>query len=427
MEHLIPERQPRRKDLPYQGRGRVVQADTSYPPHIDDTNDLDQLIMGKVRELETTQNTGGSAEKIAFFIIHYCKLTPKVMAHLRRKFLPSFSNITWADVYPFFANSLDTRMYSDHRSIQTYQLYRSRIPTEVFQGMCRELDRSRRNLGERRSLENEAAVQLYMNPIPETIISLFCGRLTNMPEHMFHGRIAGSGRCEFTITFHGRLTLLFIELKQSLTHNARVHSNIVAQVMAEADGANLFNEEYRFDGIPIRAILTDSVEFEFYFFDFKTWSVQRGIGSAEAGIPWHTYPRVSLPPSERAPDYLAQLKVITEIIFDEFIDSYIVGLEAQLEHSSAELSSQTIPNIGQGVIRRESTGYWERTYAQAKIAGRILREAHHMRVMDPYHADEMARRGIECLQQSALLIPHEELDWSLLDNWEDREQAVMRV
>src|SRR5437762_5455614 len=135
MEYLIPERQPRRKDLPYQGRGRVVQADTSYPPRIDDINDLDRFIMRKVQELETTLNTKGSAEKIAFLIIHYCKLTPKVMQHLRRKFLPSFSNITWADVYPFFANSLDTRMYSDHRSIQTYQLHHTRILTEIIQRM----------------------------------------------------------------------------------------------------------------------------------------------------------------------------------------------------------------------------------------------------------------------------------------------------
>jgi hypothetical protein len=368
MEYLVPERQPRSKDLPYRGHGRVLQADTSFPSRIDDNNDLDQFIKAKVQELGTTQNTEASLEKTAFLIIHYCKLTPKVMAHLRQKFLPSFSNVTWTDVYPFFANSLDTHMYSDHRSIQTYKLYRSRIPTEIFQHMCRVLNRSRKNLGDRCTLENEAAVQLYMNPIPETIISLFCGRLTNTLEHMFHGRIAGSERCEFTITFHGQLTLLFIEL-ESLSHNAQAHSKIVAQVMAEADEANLFNEEYRFDGIPIRAILTDGIDFEFYFFDFKTWSVQRGIGSAESGIPWHTYPRVSLPPWERASDYLAKLKIVTEVIFDEFIDSYIVGLEAQLEHSSAELSFQTIPNIDSGVIGRESTGYWERAYAQAQVAG----------------------------------------------------------
>jgi hypothetical protein len=144
--------------------------------------------------------------------------------------------------------------------------------------MCRELDRSRRNLGDRRSLENEAAVQLYMNPIPETIIGLFRGRLANLPEHMFHGRLAGSGRCVFTITFHGRLMLVFIELKQSLTHSPCAHSNVVAQIMAGADGANLFNEKYRFDGIPIKAILTDGVEFEFYFFDLRIGQYKEGLG-----------------------------------------------------------------------------------------------------------------------------------------------------
>jgi hypothetical protein len=105
------------------------------------------------------------------------------MAQLRRQFLPGFSNITWTDVYPFFANSFDKRMYINHRSIQTYRLYRSRIPTEIFQRMCQEIDRSRKYLGDRCSVEIEAAVQLYMNPIPETVISLFCSHLTNISEH----------------------------------------------------------------------------------------------------------------------------------------------------------------------------------------------------------------------------------------------------
>ena len=98
-----------------------------------------------------------------------------------------------------------------------------------------------------------------------------------------------------------------------------------------------------------------------------------------------------------------------------------------MEHSSSDFADVIVPNVGEGLTRQESTGYWERAYAHALRAGRMLREAHHMRVTDPYHADEMARSGIDCLQQSALLIPHEELDRSLLDNWGDREEAVLRV
>jgi len=49
---LVPERQARHKDLPYQGLGAVPdQVDASYPPHIDDTNELDKFIMEKVKEL----------------------------------------------------------------------------------------------------------------------------------------------------------------------------------------------------------------------------------------------------------------------------------------------------------------------------------------------------------------------------------------
>lgn len=423
MEYLVPERQPRRKDIAY--IGRASHNDASFPPQIDTSEELDAFIATRLSELQESQIRGYSQDKLAFLVIHYCKLTPTVIAHLRKKFLPSFSKITWSDVYPFFSSSLDTSMYSDHRSIQTYPLCRSRIPIEIFEDMARQLDRSRKNLGERRTLKNETAVQLYMNPIPETILSLFYGRLVNMPEHMLHGRMAGSRRCEFSITFHGRLTLLFIEVKHELSYNPREHSKMIAQVMAEADGAKLFNKEYQFDDIPIRAILTDGVGFEFYFFDFKTWSIQRGIGSPQAGIPDHTYPRILLPIFETDRQYAIQLKVIVEVIFDEFIDSYIVGLENQMEHSAAELSSQVIGVLGRGVIRRESTGYWEQAFTKAKTAGRLLREAHYMRVQDPFAADELAQQGISCLKESALLIPHSELDWSLLDNWDERELAVM--
>lgn len=425
MEYLVPERQPRRKDIPY--IGRALHNHSSFPPQIDTVDELDAFISTRLRELQTAQIQGYSEDKLAFLVIHYCKLTPAVMAHLRRKFLPSFSKITWIEVYPFFFSSLDTSMYSDHRSIQTYQLYRSRIPIEIFEEIAQQLDRSRRNLGERRTLANEAAVQLYMNPIPETILSLFRGRLNNMPEHMYHGTIAGSGRCEFSITFHGRLTLLFIEVKHKLSYNPQEHSKMVAQVMAEAGGANLFNKEYQFDDIPIRVILTDGMSFEFYFFDFKKWSVQRGIGSSQAGIPRNDYGRILLPAAEDDHQYVMKLKVIVEVILDEFIDSYIVGLEAQLEHSAAELWTQVIRPLGSDVIRRESKDYWERALARAKFAGRQLREAHHMRTEDPVAADEHARQGLTYLKESALLIPHSELDWSLLDYWEEKKLAVMMV
>ena len=57
---------------------------------------------------------------------------------MRRKFLPTLSNITWTETQPFF-NWLDTRLYSDLQSTQMYSLHRSGLPVEIFTQMCREL------------------------------------------------------------------------------------------------------------------------------------------------------------------------------------------------------------------------------------------------------------------------------------------------
>jgi hypothetical protein len=81
------------------------------------------------------------------------------------KYLPSFSTIKWEDISPYFIRSLDMTLYNDHRSIRPYVLKRSRVPLNVFRALCEQLDQSRITLGERRDLENEAAVQLYIHPV----------------------------------------------------------------------------------------------------------------------------------------------------------------------------------------------------------------------------------------------------------------------
>jgi hypothetical protein len=86
-------------------------------------------------------------------------------------------------------------------------------------------------------LENEAAKQLYMSPIPSTLLSLFSGRLINLPERTLKGWITTSGRCEFLVTLLGMVMFLFIEVKDTLKGGSTKHSDLVAQVLAEADGA----------------------------------------------------------------------------------------------------------------------------------------------------------------------------------------------
>lgn len=410
--------------LPEQYIGRQLFPSPYFPQVIEDIHALDDAILSKLKSLSQTSPT--SVQNIAFALIHHTRLTPKVLDTLRKKYLPSFSHILWRDVFPYFSNTLDLTLYDDYRSIRPYTLHRSRVPLAVFESICHEMDTTRRILGNRRDLENEAAIQLYYNPIPTTLLSLFHGRLTNLPEHLLKGQISNSGRCEYTITFYGKLMLLFIEYKRSLEGEPASHSDIVAQCIAEADGADTYNQAREYDGIPINAILTDGRDFEFYRVDFVSWTALRGVGTAQEGIPWQDPYRITLPHSERAPNYLAILKTIVEVVLDTFIQSYISGIQAQLSYSSRRARTQQTP-LGVGYRRRMSTGLWESVYTSAIKALGTLRQAHSLRVVNVDEAEQMAARGIEILRESAMSIPDRETDWSLLDNWSERKGALLRV
>jgi hypothetical protein len=106
-----------------------------------------------------------------------------------------------------------------------------------------------------------------------------------------------------------------------------------AQVIAEADGADLFNQIKESDGIAIHAILTDGQVFEFFVINFYDWKMLRGVGIPIEAIPWQNSYQICLPPSERSPDYLPTLKQIIEVIFDTFIMAYINGISAQKSYS----------------------------------------------------------------------------------------------
>jgi hypothetical protein len=138
-----------------------------------------------------------------------------------------------------------------------------------------------------RTLENEAAKQMYMSPILSTLLSLFSGRLINRPEYALQGRITTSGTREFSITLQGMVMLLFIEFKDSLVGSHEKHSNVIAQIIAEVDGADLLSQIKECGGIAIHAILIDGQAFEFFVIEFYHWKIMRGIGSLIEAIPWH--------------------------------------------------------------------------------------------------------------------------------------------
>lgn len=114
---------------------------------------------------------------------------------------------------------------------------------------------------------------------------------------------------------------LLIELKLDLRSlNDTDYSDIVSQVCAEADGippilllsnARLFclNASVDLDRAPIQVILTDSLIWEFYRFDFSKWEIYRGETNKACGFRGDAEEFLILPTSEKSEEFLLYFKL----------------------------------------------------------------------------------------------------------------------
>ena len=122
-----------------------------------------------------------------------------------------------------------------------------------YEKIVESLDLSIWRVGNRRSLVNEASVSAYIGPVSfspvpvadvevfDKLSDVFCGRMVNKPEFNIEGQASRKGLCEYSYIFFDACIVLLVELKlnlESLTDNN--FSNIVAQVMAEAEGRASF-------------------------------------------------------------------------------------------------------------------------------------------------------------------------------------------
>lgn len=97
-----------------------------------DEDHLEQIILAKLRELGNSSPQ--TLFRVAFAIIHHCRLTPAVFKAPRAKYLPSFSAITWEHILPYFAHTLsqDLLIPVGWETILPYHLSRSRLPLKTY-------------------------------------------------------------------------------------------------------------------------------------------------------------------------------------------------------------------------------------------------------------------------------------------------------
>jgi hypothetical protein len=139
---------------------------------------------------------------------------------------------------------------------------------------------------------------------------------------MLSGSMGRKGRCEYSFIFVDGVMLLLIELKFDLRmFNDSDYSNVVAQVCAEADGilflfhyhlilgCSTYNATVGTDRAPVQVILTDSLFWEFYYFDFSTMEVYRGQTNRTFRYRGREEHCLAIPKSEKADEYLLHLKI----------------------------------------------------------------------------------------------------------------------
>ena len=154
------------------------------------------------------------------------------------------------------------------------------------------------------------------------VTDLFEGRVINKPKITIAGSIGRKGRCEYSYVFIEGLMLLLIELKLDLhSLNDADYSNIVAQVCAEADGilfpfhyhlipgCSVYNASVDLDRAPVQVILTDSLFWEFYYFDFSKMEVYRGETDRTCGFRGDGQHFLIVPTCEMADEFLLYLKL----------------------------------------------------------------------------------------------------------------------
>lgn len=80
----------------------------------------------------------------------------------------------------------------------------------------------------------------------------------------------------------------------------------------------MYNSTLSLDQTPIQVILTDSLIWRFYYFDFSTMSVWRGTTNIRDGYSTEGGESVNLPLTENHKDYVAELKIGRALPWDMY-------------------------------------------------------------------------------------------------------------
>lgn len=239
---------------------------------------------------------------------------------------PNFYNVNFEDMAEFV--ELNPRLELD--DIGTFNLHRSRIPTDLFRSILEDMDVLLVQYGPLPAHRNEEAASRFLSPIFNRLIAQFDFAFQNLPETIIEGHISTRGRIKHYFKAFGLISLLFIEVKFKISNEAE-RLDAIAQVIAECVACDRNNAAAGF-GMSIIGILCGGRSFDFFSFDGKTRKFTRGCLPGDPAEHRRGLRLVDF--TLDGPDrFIAGLRPICEIIFDLFMGAYISSLMSFHERS----------------------------------------------------------------------------------------------
>jgi len=319
----------------------------------------------------------------------------------------SFSKVTYEAVAPLVG--LDA--YENLTDAKTFEIHRSRIPTDLFKSIVMDMDVMLIQYGPLPEHKTEEARSRFFSPIFNHIVKQFSFVLRNEPETIIAGRIGSRGRVEYFFKAFGATAILCIEMKLKIENDTE-RLDAIAQVIAECDGCDLNNKKYGFS-LPIHGILCNGSSFE--FFRFERADNPLFLRGCVAGDPEHLKRGLLLldfKKTETPLPFILDLRRACETVFDIMLCAYISGLQAYHDRSKGRGEKEG--------SKRLSFDKWDEAIKSAQEALTTFREAEvHRHNGDIDSADRRVQEALCALQKSSGAVPTRYKTDLIMTGWDD--------
>ncbi|KAF8313497.1 uncharacterized protein EI90DRAFT_2949824 [Cantharellus anzutake] len=318
-----------------------------------------------------------------------------------------FSKVTYGDVAPLVGLEPGNAL----KDIGTFEIHRSRIPTDLFKSIVMDLDILLMQYGPPHEHKTEEARSRFFSPIFNHLVKLFTFTLRNDPETTISGHIATQGCIEYYFKAFGAVAVLFVEIKLRVL-NDEERLKAIAQVIAEGDGCDASNLAQNFS-LPIHCIFFDGWAFE--FFKYERAPNRTFLRGCFHGDPKHLrrgLEMLDFVRMETPLPWILRFRCICETIFDVMLSAYIAGLKAYNNRSLGKGKKWGLTDLDE----------WDKPLQSAEDALVAFRKAEDLREGgDLDGADTTVDKALLALQESTSAVPTMYESPLLMTAWDNAE------